>query len=587
VPQPLPPPTAVHAYVWHVVRGRYAARIAGLALLWVGIQLCETAAPVLLGQLVNRLASGTGVPDAALLDALYPLIAVWIVSFVLIRAVTVLDIYSMPLVRAASQHILLEHMFGHAPRFFQENFAGALGQKVKQASESVMHLVYLFSGDVPRILVAFLASGIMLWRLHESYATFLLAWMLAYLLVSAALARRCTRYSADFQKSASSLSGSMIDTIANFDVVRSFAKGRFELARLGEAIDFEASRSQRLRWFLSIINGFQAGAMLMLLAVFVWMGARDAAAGRITVGDFTMVFGLGTMIVLQVQNLSFRMLDFFQHVGTLQEAMAKVAQPHEIMDAPGAPALQVTRGAIRIRDVRFAHPDGTTVFDGLDLEIAPGEKVGLVGPSGAGKSTLVKLIRRHYEPQRGTIEIDGQDIAAVTWDSLNEAIAEVPQSPGIFHRSILDNIGYADADTSEEIIRECAATAHAHDFIERRPEGYQVIVGEQGVKLSGGERQRVAIARALVKNAKILVLDEATSALDSESEHLIQQALWDLFRGRTVVAIAHRLSTVTGMDRILYVDHGRIVEQGSHAELLARGGAYARLWHRQMQGFVG
>jgi ATP-binding cassette, subfamily B, bacterial len=299
-----------------------------------------------------------------------------------------------------------------------------------------------------------------------------------------------------------------------------------------------------------------------------------------------MVFLLGNQIANSVQELSFRMLDYFEQLGTLTEALELVSSAHEIVDAPDAQPLVVNLGDIRYEHVRFAHPDGQSVFDDLCLEIRPGEKVGLVGPSGAGKSTLVKLLRRQYEPQAGRILIDGADVAHVTWDSLNEAIAEVPQVPGVFHRAVRDNIRYAKPDARDEDVVRAAVDAYAHDFIEARSTGYGTIVGEQGIKLSGGERQRVAIARALVKDAKILVLDEATSSLDSESEHLIQEGLWTLMQGRTVIAIAHRLSTIAGMDRIVYLEAGRIIEEGPHRELLARGGAYAKLWNRQMGGFI-
>jgi ATP-binding cassette subfamily B protein len=299
-----------------------------------------------------------------------------------------------------------------------------------------------------------------------------------------------------------------------------------------------------------------------------------------------MIYFLGSQIARSVQELSFRMLDYFEQLGTLTEALELVSQPHEIVDAPEARALDVREAAIRFEHVRFAHPDGQYVFQDLSLDIRAGEKVGLVGPSGAGKSTLVKLLRRQYEPQGGRILIDGQDIAHVTWDSLNESIAEVPQMPGVFHRAVRDNIRYARPAAQEEDVIGAARDAYAHEFIQARPTGYGTIVGEQGIKLSGGERQRVAIARALIKDAKILVLDEATSSLDSESEHLIQEGLWTLMQGRTVIAIAHRLSTIAGMDRIVYLEAGRIIEDGPHRELLAKGGAYARLWNRQMGGFI-
>jgi ATP-binding cassette subfamily B protein len=327
-------------------------------------------------------------------------------------------------------------------------------------------------------------------------------------------------------------------------------------------------------------------SMLVLLVGLVVLSMNDALTGAISIGAFTMIFFLGTMIARSIQELSFRMLDFFEQLGTLSEALELVTQPHEITDKPGAKPLKVAQGEIVFDNITFSHADGHPVFQGLTLKIGAGEKVGLVGKSGAGKSTLVKLLRRQFEPQAGRVLIDGQDVSDVTWDSVNEAIAEVQQMPGVFHRPVRENIRYSRPDAEEQLVVSAAKDAHAHDFITGREDGYDTIVGEQGIKLSGGERQRVAIARALIKDARILVLDEATSSLDSESEHLIQEALFQLMTGRTVIAIAHRLSTIVGMDRIVYLENGRIIESGSHAELIARDGPYAQLWNRQVGGFI-
>jgi ATP-binding cassette subfamily B protein len=378
----------------------------------------------------------------------------------------------------------------------------------------------------------------------------------------------------------------LIDAIANADLVRAFAKADYERRFISHFLIDEMNASRRLRTFLIVMRTFMAVATLALLLGLVAMAGMDALSGAISVGAFAMIFFLANQIIRSVQELSYRLLDYFEQLGTLAEALELVSQTHEIVDLPDAKPLAVREGAIFYENIKFAHPDGLQVFDGLNLSIRPGEKVGLVGPSGAGKSTLVKLLRRQFEPQAGRILIDGQDISHVTWDSLNEAIAEVPQVASIFHRAVRDNIRYAKPGADEGEVLRAASEAYAHEFITGRTTGYDTIVGEQGIKLSGGERQRVAIARALVKDARILVLDEATSSLDSESEHLIQQALWTLMQGRTVIAIAHRLSTIAGMDRIVYLEAGRIVEEGPHRELLAKGGAYARLWNRQMGGFI-
>jgi ATP-binding cassette subfamily B protein len=283
---------------------------------------------------------------------------------------------------------------------------------------------------------------------------------------------------------------------------------------------------------------------------------------------------LSLLISGSINYLGDNLLFFFEHLGTLSDALDTTTVPHAIIDPPDAPPLQVTDGRITIDRVTFTFPDGKGVFRELSLEIEPGERVALVGPSGAGKSTLTKLIRRHFLPESGRILIDGQDIA------------EVPQEAGVFHRSIGDNIRYGRPDASDEEVVAAAKAAYCHDFIVGRKHGYASVVGERGMKLSGGERQRVAIARAFLKDSPILILDEATSSLDSEIEHLIQDALTRLVKGRTVLAIAHRLSTIMHMDRIVFLEDGEIVEQGSHAELLAKGGAYATHWQRQAGGFV-
>jgi ATP-binding cassette subfamily B protein len=299
-----------------------------------------------------------------------------------------------------------------------------------------------------------------------------------------------------------------------------------------------------------------------------------------------MLVTLFMLVAGQIRTFGDNLFVYFEHLGMIGDALDTLVPPHEIVDAPHAAPLRISGGAIDFHDVGFAYGDGTPVFRDFTLAIEAGERIGLVGPSGAGKSTLIKLLRRQFPLTRGRIRIDGQDIGAVTWDSLHESFAEVPQSPGMFHRTVRENIAYSRPDADESEIVTAAKLAHCHEFIVSRASGYDSVVGEKGMKLSGGERQRIAIARAFLKNAPILLLDEATSSLDSEAEHLIQEALLALMEGRTVIAIAHRLSTIMHMDRIVVLDQGRIVEQGRHADLLAANGLYAKLWQRQAGGFI-
>jgi ATP-binding cassette subfamily B multidrug efflux pump len=312
--------------------------------------------------------------------------------------------------------------------------------------------------------------------------------------------------------------------------------------------------------------------------------------GRITVGTVAMALPLAWQISNIAGWVAQNVTSIFENVGVVQDGMRSITPPRKMADRPSAVDLVIGRGEIRFEGVHFGYGTALGVLHGLDLVVAPGERVGLVGPSGAGKSTLVNLLLRFYDPEAGQITIDGQNIADVTQESLRRHIAMVTQDTSLLHRSISENIRYGRPEATDDEMIAAARRAEADDFIVRLEDwqghtGYDALVGERGVKLSGGQRQRIAIARVILKDAPILVLDEATSALDSEVEAAIQGQLDGLMRGRTVIAIAHRLSTISRMDRLLVLEHGRIVEQGSHTALLARGGAYARLWHRQSGGF--
>lgn len=583
-------------FMWGLVREKFAGRLSLMMLAVVIGQGIEAFEPYALKAVVDALTQATGgATGATPADGVHGLgvtgwfvmlLAIWLGSMGMYRVYQIVDIYTSPSIRALAQKRMFSWLLGHSPRYFQDNFAGKLGQKVKQGANAVLGVIEILMWDVIRVFVLLAVALALLWTASPVFSAVLAGWMVVYVAVSGWLARHCFHLSEKMSAAVSSSSGRIIDAITNADLIRGFARTLFERSFLGHYINEERFRSRRLRWFLVAMRLFQMLSIVALLGALVWVAIGRTLTGGMSVGEFTLVFTLAFQISNTVWHLSDRMLTFFEELGTLSEALDLVSAPHEITDTVGAPSLRVRAGGIELREVHFSFGDGTKVFNGLNLHVKPGEKVGLVGRSGAGKSTLVKLIRRQYDPQYGRVLIDGQDIAHVTLQSLNEAVAEVPQQPGVFHRTVGENIAYGKPGATLDEIRAAALKAHADEFIMKRPTGYDTIVGEQGVKLSGGERQRVAIARALLKDSPILILDEATSALDSESEHLIQEALWTLMEGRTVIAIAHRLSTITEMDRILYLEGGQVVEEGSHHALLALGGRYAQLWHRQSGGFL-
>jgi ABC-type multidrug transport system fused ATPase/permease subunit len=487
---------------------------------------------------------------------------------------------------AEASRRLFAYLSDHSATYFADRFAGALVNKIANAATGTERLLSQWLWQFFPWIVGLAADLWLTYLAHPWFAVALALWMAVYVPVNVLWVRRLHKLSFAYAESSSRLRGKMVDTTSNIDTVQLTGEAEHERQHVGESIGHQRVSHLREWWWsewLLVTNGLLLS--LFILSMF-GIGMTLISRGLISVGSLVMVV---TVVIALEQRMFFLGQNLTQAVsyhGQVSEGLLELLEPHEITDRPGARPLVVSRARIDFRSVSFSHRNARVFGGDFDLAIEGGEKVGLVGHSGAGKSTLVSLLLRQYDLGGGSIRIDGQSVAEVTLESLRRAWALVPQTASLFHRSILDNIRYGRLGATDEEVVEAARLAEADDFIRQLPQGYATPVGERGVKLSGGQRQRIAIARALLRHAPILLLDEATSALDSESEAAIQRALVGLMHDKTVIAIAHRLSTLRAMDRIVVLEQGRIVEDGSHDALVRRGGVYASLWNSQVSGFI-
>lgn len=484
-----------------------------------------------------------------------------------------------------SSDVLPVHTLEHSHTYFSNRFAGSVLTKFGNVVKGVNQILNEFVWTIYTGLLSFLVTFVLMLTVNLKIAFIFLGLVAVLILLNQKLSPRKKELSRLHADSRSILSGKTADVLSNVSAVRQYANLDPELYKL-QSLTEKRRIAHTRSWMYSertrLINSF---VLFVAMLLIFWLLLTDWQAGLVSTGDLVLVLALISQISYALLFIGQAFNSIAEAFGDIEEGLEDLIVDHEITDAPNAQPLQTNQGAINFDAMTFAY-DSQTVFDNLNLIIESGQRVGLVGPSGAGKSTLVSLLLRQHDINSGAILIDGQNIAQVTQDSLRQNIALVPQEPMLFHRSIRENIMYGKPDATHDEMVQAAERAQAREFIESLPEGYDTLVGERGVKLSGGQKQRVAIARAMLKEAPILVLDEATSALDSESEVAIQKALEELMVGKTVIAVAHRLSTLRKMDRILVVDNGKIVEDGTHDELAQAGGLYAKLWAHQAGGFL-
>ena len=589
---PKTPEKGLWRFIWSNIEG-VRKWIAVLAVFTVGVGIMEALMFQFMGKVVDWL--GTYTPQTLFVEKGHALIgmmamvaffAVWTFFASSVRLQTLQGVFPMRL--RWNFHRL---MLGQSLGFYQDEFAGRVSAKVMQTALALRDVVMTVADMVVYVLVYFITSGVILSSFDAWLIVPFICWMIGFAMIMRFLIPKLGKTAARQADARSLMTGRITDAYSNIATVKLFSHGAREAAYAKQSMEefmVTVHAQMRLATLLHTCSFIVNSSLTVgTTALGIWLWYH----GQVGVGAVATATAMALRVNGLSQYIMWESARLFENIGTVNDGMATLSKPHTILDKPQALPLKVTRGEIKFEHVDFSYEAGKPLLNGFNLNIKPGEKVGLIGRSGAGKSTIVNLLLRFYEPQSGTISIDGQNVDSVTQESLRAQIGLVTQDTSLLHRSVRDNIIYGRPDATDAEMISAAERAEAADFIPNLSDakgrrGYDAHVGERGVKLSGGQRQRIAIARVMLKDAPILLLDEATSALDSEVEAAIQESLDKMMEGKTVIAIAHRLSTIAAMDRLIVLDKGRIIEEGSHTELLEKQGLYAKLWAHQSGGFL-
>jgi ATP-binding cassette, subfamily B, bacterial len=574
-------PSSPLRFLWHVTKPHKKWAILATVVIIIAA-VVEQSMSFFFKFIIDAVEAGK--PEEAIFYGMLFPVALYI-SQILWRSTGIIGMQWSLAAKKETYDQLVAYVVDHSHTYFADRFAGSILSKLGNVVGSVEGLIIDYMWSHLSTVVGLTITFVYISMIDQLSGLIFVGLIVTLLVINRLLVPKKYALSLENAEMGTKLRGFIVDIFSNAGVVRQYTMKKAELKAFSSLLHKEVQahgKSWLYTEFMLIVNA--TVLFLFALAMFYVLIGRWQS-GAIGTGDFVFVIALVTQFTGSLIFIGRAFNDTARAMGQMREGLADLLISHEITDRAGAKILKVTKGEVTFDKVSFAYPT-RPMLDNFSLTISGGQRVGLVGQSGAGKSTFISLLLRQYDIKHGTIRIDGQDIAEVTQDSLRANIAVVPQEPLLFHRTIRENIAYGREGATEEEIEEAATRAYAHEFIASLPDGYDTLVGERGIKLSGGQRQRIAIARAMLKQAPILVLDEATSALDSGSEVLIQKALRELMEGKTVVAIAHRLSTLREMDRIIVMERGQIIEDGTHAELIAAGDTYAKLWQHQAGGFL-
>lgn len=580
------PSISLFSFIWKLVRLQPWSFffIYFLSLTW---SVDSTLWPYILRLIIDTLTQYDMDRSSAWMSLKWPLIAgvcLWFLVEIGFRTRDFLRAKAFPILEANIRMMMFDHIQHHSPKYFNEHFAGTLSNKIADMTTHVISIIQNMMVFIPAIastiLILLFFSGI-----NSLFAIILAIWIVLHFTICFLFTKKCVEYSNEHGEVRSTLAGKIVDSFTNNFAVNLFSRFQFEKKRIADYQKVEQEKNYQAQHYISV--------MLTSLSVLFLIGMLTLNSflilywiqNKITTGEVIQVFNTTFNVIMILWIAGDLLPQFFKSVGIASQALSVMNDPQDVIDPPATPALIVSKGEIIFENVSFQYGE-KKLFNNKDVHIKGGEKIGLVGYSGAGKSTFVNLILRFFPIEKGRILIDGQNIAHITLDSLHKQIALIPQDPLLFHRTIEENIQYGNIEASKEEVIQAAKMAHCDEFIKRCPMGYASLVGERGTKLSGGERQRIAIARAMLAGSPILILDEATSSLDSVTENYIQESLERLMENRTTIVVAHRLSTLAKMDRILVFDQGKVVEEGSHNELMAKQGHYMNLWQMQVGGFL-